>query len=98
MFIYLVFILSGVDDTKLIKKDVVFDKNGRCPVLHPNCSRYFSPDDLASMNSSVSFLSLKNSEVSSPTEISKVSIGDDDSTEDIEMTAHNEVVMKFCPF
>jgi hypothetical protein len=40
----------------------------------------------------------QNSEVSSPTEISKVSIGDDDSTEDIEMTAHNEVVMKFCPF
>ncbi|WJX90675.1 hypothetical protein P8452_72546 [Trifolium repens] len=34
-------------------------KNGRCPVLHPNCSRYFSPDGLASMNSSVSFLSLK---------------------------------------
>lgn len=37
-------------------------QNGRRPLLqllHPNCSRYFSPDDLASMNSSIPSLSLK---------------------------------------
>ncbi|KAK1315638.1 hypothetical protein QJS10_CPA05g00322 [Acorus calamus] len=63
----LVSILSVVDDTKLIKKviihelepilkDLVFDKNGRRPLLqllHPLCPRYFSPDDLASLNLSV---------------------------------------------
>ncbi|GAU48158.1 hypothetical protein TSUD_198160, partial [Trifolium subterraneum] len=69
----LVSILSVVDDTKLITKviirelqpilkELVFDKNGRRPLLqllHPNCSRYFSPDELASMNSSIPCLSLK---------------------------------------
>ncbi|KAK1293058.1 hypothetical protein QJS10_CPB17g01205 [Acorus calamus] len=63
----LVSILSVVDDTKLVKKviihelepilkDLVFDKNGRRPLLqllHPLCPRYFSPDDLASLNLSV---------------------------------------------
>ncbi|RWR94227.1 Pumilio RNA-binding repeat [Cinnamomum micranthum f. kanehirae] len=63
----LVCILSVVDDTKLITKviirelqailkELVLDKNGRRPLLqllHPNCQRYFSPDDLASLNSSV---------------------------------------------
>ncbi|KAK4783041.1 hypothetical protein SAY86_007415 [Trapa natans] len=57
-------ILSLVDDTKLATKIVirelqaglkesVFDKNGRRPLLqllHPNCTRYLSPDDLASLN------------------------------------------------
>ncbi|XP_078445126.1 pumilio 24 isoform X2 [Wolffia australiana] len=57
-------ILSVVDDTKLltkiiirelqkILKDLVFDKNGRHPILqllHPHCPRYLSPDDLASLD------------------------------------------------
>ncbi|XP_045786833.1 pumilio homolog 24 isoform X1 [Trifolium pratense] len=96
----LVSILSVVDDTKLITKviirelqpilkELVFDKNGRRPLLqllHPNCSRYFSPDELASMNSSIPCLSLKDqSEASSQTETSKVSIGDNDSKEDIKV-------------
>jgi pumilio family protein 6 len=69
----LVSILSVVDDTKLITKviirelqsilkELVFDKNGRRPLLqllHPNCSRYFSPSELASMNASIPCLSLK---------------------------------------
>ncbi|XP_004508185.1 pumilio homolog 24 isoform X2 [Cicer arietinum] len=94
----LVSILSVVDDTKLITKVIIreiqsilkelaLDKNGRRPLLqllHPNCSRYFSPDDLASMNSSIPSLSLK-SEASSPTETSKVSIGDNDSKEDMDV-------------
>lgn len=96
----LVSILSVVDDTKLITKviirelqsilkELVLDKNGRRPLLqllHPNCSRYFSPDELASMNSSIPSLSLKDqSEASSQTETSKVSIGNDDSMEDSEV-------------
>ncbi|WJX96208.1 hypothetical protein P8452_77443 [Trifolium repens] len=96
----LVSILSVVDDTKLITKviirelqsilkELVFDKNGRRPLLqllHPNCSRYFSPSELASMNASIPCLSLKDqSEATSQTETSKVSIGDNDSKEDIEV-------------
>ncbi|KAJ4819206.1 Pumilio [Rhynchospora pubera] len=63
----LICILSIVDDTKLVNKvimqeikkalnDLVHDKNGRRPLLqllHPNCSRYLSPDDLASINYTV---------------------------------------------
>ncbi|GMN63404.1 hypothetical protein TIFTF001_032477 [Ficus carica] len=69
----LVGILSTVDDTKLVTKiviqevqeileDLVFDKNGRRPLLqllHPNCSRYFSPEDLASFDLSIPSLSSK---------------------------------------
>ncbi|GMH18880.1 hypothetical protein Nepgr_020721 [Nepenthes gracilis] len=61
----LVCILSLVDDTKLLTKvvihelrsalkELILDKNGRRPflqLLHPFCHRYFSPDDLASLNS-----------------------------------------------
>uniref|UniRef100_A0A5B7ANJ5 PUM-HD domain-containing protein n=1 Tax=Davidia involucrata TaxID=16924 RepID=A0A5B7ANJ5_DAVIN len=60
----LVCVLSIVDDTKLITKivirelqtflmELVLDKNGRrllLQLLHPNCPRYFSPDDLASLD------------------------------------------------
>lgn len=95
----LVCILSVVDDTKLITKalirelhpilkDLVLDKNGRRPLLqllHPNSSRYLSPDDLASLNLSIPSLSLKDqSEASSLTETSKVSLGDKEPKEDIE--------------
>ncbi|CAI8610701.1 unnamed protein product [Vicia faba] len=96
----LVSIFSVVDDTKLITKviirelqsilkELILDKNGRRPLLqllHPNCSRYFSPDELASMNSSIPSLSLKDqSEASSQTETSKVSVDENDSKEDIEV-------------
>ncbi|KAH1088423.1 hypothetical protein AAZX31_07G226400 [Glycine max] len=96
----LVCILSVVDDTKLITKviirelqsilkELVLDKNGRrllLQLLHPNSSRYFSPDDLASLNLSIPSLSLKDqSEASFLTETSKVSLGDKESKEDIEV-------------
>ncbi|XP_031277171.1 pumilio homolog 24 [Pistacia vera] len=77
-------IVSIVDDTKLITKivlrelqtnlkELVLDKNGRrvlLQLLHPNCSRYLSPDDLASLNLFISSLSAKdetqvNSEIKS---------------------------------
>ncbi|XP_027330421.1 pumilio homolog 24 isoform X2 [Abrus precatorius] len=96
----LVCILSVVDDTKLITKviirelqsilkELVLDKNGRrllLQLLHPNCSRYFSPDDLASLNLSIPSLSLKDqSEASTVTETSKASLVDKESKEDIEV-------------
>ncbi|KAF7813526.1 pumilio-like protein 24-like [Senna tora] len=99
----LVCIISVVDDTKLITKaiirelqqilkELVLDKNGRRPLLqllNPNCSRYFSPDDLAPLNSYIPSLSVKDhSEVSSQTETSKVEEpGDDEPKEDMEVTA-----------
>ncbi|XP_021730294.1 pumilio homolog 24-like [Chenopodium quinoa] len=60
-------VLSTVDDTKLVTKviirelqpilsELVLDKSGRRPVLqllHPNCLRYLSLDDLASLNASI---------------------------------------------
>ncbi|XVF28271.1 hypothetical protein REPUB_Repub15cG0015400 [Reevesia pubescens] len=76
----LICIVSMVDDTKLITKIVIrelqttlkelaLDKSGRrllLQLLHPNCSRYLNPDDLASLNLSVPSLSAKNeSEVKS---------------------------------
>lgn len=65
-------IFSIVDDTKLVTKfivreleaslkDLVMGKNGRRPLLqllHPNSSRYFSQDDLASLDLSVPSLCL----------------------------------------
>ncbi|XP_022930491.1 pumilio homolog 24 [Cucurbita moschata] len=70
----LVSIISVVDDTKLIRKiiinelekdlkELILDKNGRRVVLQllrPNCSRYFSPDDLASLNLSIPSLCNKS--------------------------------------
>ncbi|XP_021907004.1 pumilio homolog 24 isoform X2 [Carica papaya] len=67
----LVSIVSIVDDTKLTTKiviseiqenlkELVLDKSGKrslLQLLHPNCSRYFSPDDLASLELSVPSLS-----------------------------------------
>ncbi|XP_011071411.1 pumilio homolog 24 [Sesamum indicum] len=68
----LVCIFSVVDDTKLVSKviirelegnlkELLLDQNGRRPflqLLHPNCARYFSPDDLTSL--SLPIPSLKN--------------------------------------
>ncbi|CAN1281319.1 Pumilio homolog 24 [Linum perenne] len=67
-------ILSTLDDTKIMTKivirelqsslkDLILDKNGRRPILQllqPNSSRYFSPDEIASLNSSIPCLSAKN--------------------------------------
>lgn len=69
----LAYIFSIVDDTKLVAKvlikqllenlkENISDKSGRRPVLqllHPNCSRYFSPDELASFNLFVPSLLVK---------------------------------------
>ncbi|PKI56722.1 hypothetical protein CRG98_022882 [Punica granatum] len=69
----LVSLFSVVDDTKLVTKivirelqailkEAVLDKNARRPLLqllHPNCSRYFSPNDLSSLNLAVASLSSK---------------------------------------
>ncbi|MED6106511.1 hypothetical protein PIB30_005139 [Stylosanthes scabra] len=93
----LVCILSIVDDTNLViirelqptLRELILDKNGRRPILqllHPNCSRYFSPDELTSLNSSILSLSLKDqSETSSQTEALEVSPNDEKSKEDTEM-------------
>ncbi|QCD80016.1 hypothetical protein DEO72_LG2g334 [Vigna unguiculata] len=100
----LVCILSVVDDTKLITKviirelqsvlkELVLDKNGRRPLLqllHPNSSRYFSPDDLATLSLSIPSLSLKDqSEAGSLTETTKVSLGDKESEEDMAVDEVN---------
>ncbi|XP_027919706.1 pumilio homolog 24 [Vigna unguiculata] len=100
----LVCILSVVDDTKLITKviirelqsvlkELVLDKNGRRPLLqllHPNSSRYFSPDDLATLSLSIPSLSLKDqSEAGSLTETTKVSLGDQESEEDMAVDEVN---------
>nr|XP_043628259.1 pumilio homolog 24 [Erigeron canadensis] len=67
-------ILSVVDDTQLVKKiiirelqavlkELILDKNGRHPLLqllHPNCSRYLSPDDLSLLDSSIPSLVVKS--------------------------------------
>uniref|UniRef100_A0ACD5WH05 Uncharacterized protein n=1 Tax=Avena sativa TaxID=4498 RepID=A0ACD5WH05_AVESA len=72
--LFLVCLLSIVDDTKLVTKVViqeltkqlkqlVFDKNGRRPLLqllHPLCSRYLPPADLACLNYSVHSLISKD--------------------------------------
>ncbi|KAK2645304.1 hypothetical protein Ddye_020499 [Dipteronia dyeriana] len=82
----LVCIVSIVDDTKLVTKvvirelqailkEVALDKSGRrllLHLLHPNCSRYLSPDDLASLNLSIPSLCAKDeSELNSETKSSK---------------------------
>ncbi|KAL4581175.1 hypothetical protein LXL04_017384 [Taraxacum kok-saghyz] len=43
--------------------ELILDKNGRRPILqllHPNCSRYLSPDDLSLLDSSIPSLLIKN--------------------------------------
>ncbi|CAA0834839.1 Pumilio homolog 24 [Striga hermonthica] len=72
----LVCIFSVVDDTKLVSKiiirelegnlkELILDQSGRRPflqLLHPNCARYFTPEDLSSLSLSVP--SLKNKSIS----------------------------------
>ncbi|XP_057957672.1 pumilio homolog 24 [Malania oleifera] len=101
----LICILSIVDDTKFVTKvvirelqkilkDLVSDKNGRrllLQLLHPNCSRYLSPDDLASLNLSLPSLSTKddsevNLDSSEKKKISKVGKSGYEVEGDIETT------------
>ncbi|XP_025797709.1 pumilio homolog 24 isoform X2 [Panicum hallii] len=82
--LFLINIISIVDDTKLVSKIVIqelaknlkqliFDKNGRRPLLqllHPLCSRYLSPVDLACLSYSVPSLSSRKDEaLESATEV-----------------------------
>ncbi|KAK4283399.1 hypothetical protein QN277_000351 [Acacia crassicarpa] len=98
----LVCIISVVDDTQLITKaiiselqrilkELILDKTGRCvllQLLHPNCSRYFSPDDLASLNSYIPSLVEDRSEASTQDETSKVEEPcEKEREEDMEVTA-----------
>ncbi|KAL0368193.1 UNVERIFIED_CONTAM: Pumilio24 [Sesamum calycinum] len=91
----LVCIFSVVDDTKLVSKviireleanlkELLLDQNGRRPflqLLHPNCARYFSPDDLTSLILSIP--SLKNKATSSS--FSSLSLGgESDGGETVE--------------
>ncbi|KAJ6980833.1 hypothetical protein D5086_018999 [Populus alba] len=85
-------IVSTIDDTKLVTKTVirelqsilkelVLDKNGRRPLLqllNPNCTRYFSPDEMASLSLSISSLnSMGELEVNSETK----SLKDEESSD-----------------
>ncbi|XP_076920659.1 pumilio homolog 24-like [Bidens hawaiensis] len=94
-------ILSVVDDTQLIKKiiirelqpvlkELIFDKNARRPLLqllHPNCSRYLSPDDLSLLDSSIPSLLIKgDSAPETETTTSEVE-GDDLDMSDAEENA-----------
>ncbi|KAJ6313691.1 hypothetical protein OIU77_015054 [Salix suchowensis] len=70
-------IVSTIDDTKLVTKvvirelqsilkELVLDKNGRRPLLqllNPNCTRYFSPDEMASLSLSISSLNAMQGEL-----------------------------------
>lgn len=92
----LVCILSVVDDTKLVSKiiirelvknlkELLVDQNARRPflqLLHPDCSRYLSPDDLASL--SLSIPSLKN-KGEQDGEVAVEQDGDDDSDGNIQL-------------
>ncbi|MFS7892469.1 putative armadillo-like helical, CPL domain, pumilio domain-containing protein [Helianthus anomalus] len=89
-------ILSVVDDTQLVKKiiirelqpvlkELIFDKNARRPLLqllHPNCSRYLSPDDLSLLDSSIpSLLTKGGSEPESETKSSEAKDDDVDMSD-----------------
>lgn len=103
----LICIFSVVDDTKLITKvvirglqkilkELILDKNGRrllLQLLHPNCSRYLSPDDLASLNQSIPSLSVKGeSEVSSEAKPSKVDSDEEAVAEDNKNTSSGDSI------
>ncbi|KAA8548976.1 hypothetical protein F0562_000660 [Nyssa sinensis] len=106
----LVCVLSIVDDTKLITKivirelqtvlaELVLDKNGRRPLLqllHPNCSRYFSPDDLASLDLYIPSLYNKgdsevNSELGDQTKYSEVDEDGDNDTVEVAAKANRSM-------
>ncbi|OMO58377.1 hypothetical protein COLO4_34697 [Corchorus olitorius] len=96
----LVCIVSMVDDTKLITKiilrelqttlkEIALDKSGRrllLQLLHPNCSRYLHPDDLASLNLSVPSLSDKNE-----SEVKSQNISRDEESNEEEVGSDNDM-------
>lgn len=101
----LVSVLSHVDDTKLtskvvirelkaVLKEIIMDKDGRRPLLqllHPNCSRYLSPDDLASLDLSIPSLCTKvemSSELTEQKEASEIVQADEDKSDSEEPTAN----------
>ncbi|KAJ4844978.1 hypothetical protein Tsubulata_011712 [Turnera subulata] len=98
-------IVSTIDDTKLVTKiiirklqallkDLLLDKSGRRPLLqllHPNCSRYFSPDDMASLNFSLPALSAVNElEANQETESLKDEKSEKQNIKEDEMAGANE--------
>ncbi|XP_065863731.1 pumilio homolog 24 [Euphorbia lathyris] len=100
-------ILSTVDDTKLITKiiirelqtilkELVLDKNGRRPLLqllHPNCSRYLSPDDMAAFSLSIPSLSSKSEPEVKPDQKSakdEESNDEKDNSADVTMAVEHE--------
>ncbi|KAL1806702.1 hypothetical protein DCAR_0832534 [Daucus carota subsp. sativus] len=101
----LVCIFSHVDDTKLVSKvvirelkavlkEIIMDKDGRRPLLqllHPNCPRYLSPDDLASLDLSISSLCTKvetSSELTEQNKASDIVQADEDKSNSEELTAN----------
>ncbi|CAN6308609.1 unnamed protein product [Urochloa humidicola] len=101
--LFLISIISIVDDTKLVSKiviqelakhlkELIFDKNGRRPLLqllHPLCSRYLSPTDLACLNYNVPSLSPREVEASGGTEVASENKADamtDKETDGLEAT------------
>ncbi|KAK1380300.1 pumilio-like [Heracleum sosnowskyi] len=101
----LVSVLSHVDDTKLtskvvirelkaVLKEIIMDKDGRRPLLqllHPNCSRYLSPDDLASLDLSIPSLCTKvemSSELTEQKKASDIVQAEEDKSDSEEPTAN----------
>ncbi|KAF7045299.1 hypothetical protein CFC21_054419 [Triticum aestivum] len=89
--LFLACLLSIVDDTKLVTKvvideltnhlkELIFDKNGRRPLLqllHPLCSRYLTPTDLNCLKYSVPSLVSKDEASESATKVNLDSKLDD---------------------
>ncbi|CAL9192541.1 unnamed protein product [Musa hybrid cultivar] len=61
-----------IRELQTMLKELVLDKNGRRTVLqllHPQCSRYFAPEDLACLSLSVPSLSAQVEETEDPMEV-----------------------------
>ncbi|GER27668.1 pumilio 24 [Striga asiatica] len=98
----LVCIFSVVDDTKLVSKiiirelegnlkELILDQSGRRPflqLLHPNCTRYFTPEDLSSL--SLSIPSLKNKSISDGGETAEEGDADGDNDKSDSNKQSNE--------
>ncbi|XP_074340236.1 pumilio homolog 24 isoform X2 [Apium graveolens] len=101
----LVSVLSHVDDTKLtskvvirelkaVLKEIIMDKDGRRPLLqllHPNCPRYLSPNDLESLDLSIPSLCTKvemSSELTEQKKASETDQVDEDVSDSEEPTAN----------
>ncbi|KAG0482310.1 hypothetical protein HPP92_010394 [Vanilla planifolia] len=103
-------ILSVVDDTKLLTKiimrelqpmlkELVLDKYGRrvlLALLHPQCHRYFTPDDLACLNFTMPSLCSQDTEVA--TEPSSANPLECDKNDNIIDNSKNEGSSKIMNF